>query len=606
MTVLNKYKHWGLKIVPSEVHNLDFVLSKNHCPSTSASPSLTEKCLSAYIDFSNRDCIEAENKVRSLPKFFWDKYVNGGIALKNIGYTGIDNGYIYYGGWDRITNKEFYDIFTTKSAPELPIDSSLRLTAVTGNTGLYSYPMSYNEEGYYELRGGFFQGFYKLFGYDYQVLPQYIEQAWHAEFVLRPRDYEQEEDTLNKIYPENKGIFFYMGTRAENKFAQIYNADFTSYKTRERNNSGTPTDCQYFADSFEEAKEVNKKCTETIDKDFNKGRALLLYGFLTNKGTDWYGKCGCGGKKPGGDTPDEGEEIQDCSTYWTGDDGYYDSDITLSGLTFYTSDGRPVEETGYYEIKTDNKFLTFNRTKYGFTTANWDEDTEIILTGTTSDLHTGNLFLLMNRTKSGYTVDTLDNYYSTEKKQYNFIKSIKGNAFALKWNEDGSIGFRYLIKDCDSETGYSVKEDSTYSGLVSSNEWHTVNVMFWIVRGTVDECGVPFGERKMRISIYIDGYLKYISKELPEFNFRELDDVYSKQEGVPFNISVGGGTQGLCDSVWVDYNRAFDKILPIEQNFAGTFVGDIKSFKFYTCPLEYNEIKSNYLFEKNRLVKTIY
>lgn len=603
MTVLNKYKHWGLKIVPSEVHNLDFVLSKNNCPSHPASAALTERCLSSYIDFSNKLCIESINKVRSLPTYNWSKAINGGIALKNIGYTGIDNGYIYYGGWDKITNKQFYDIFTTVSAPELPIDTSLRLTAVTGNTELYSYPMSYNEEGYYELKGGFFQGFYKLFGYDYQVLPQYMERGWNIEFVLRPRDYELEDDTLNKIYPENAGIFFYMGTRAENKFAQIYNTDFSAYETRKRNNPGTPTECDYFAESANFVKRVSEKRTEA-GKEFNKGRASMLYGFLTNKGTDWYGKCGCGGKK---DDDDDDEYISDCSSYWIGDDGYYESEISISGTTLYTSDGVPVEESGYYEIKTDNKFLTFNRTKYGFTTANWDENTEIILTGSTSDFHTGNLFLIMNRTKSGYTVDTLDSYYSSEKKEYDFIKSIKGNAFALKWNEDGSIGFRYLIKDCDSETGYSVIEDSTYAGLASKDEWHTVNIMFWIVGGGgLDDCGKPFTERKMRMNIYIDGYLKYVSKELPEFNFRELDDIYSKQEGVPFNISVGGGTQGLCDSVWLDYNRAFDKILPIEKNFAGTFVGDIKSFKFYTCPLDYNEIKSNYLFEKNRLVKTIY
>ena len=158
------------------------------------------------------------------------------------------------------------------------------------------------------------------------------------------------------------------------------------------------------------------------------------------------------------------------------------------------------------------------------------------------------------------------------------------------------------MKDCSKEEGYSVIEDSSYSGVVSNNEWHTINAAFNIIRGNVDGCGVPFTERKMRISIYVDGYLKYVSKELPEFNFRELNDDYSKQEGVPFNISVGGGTQGLCDSVWLDYNKAFEKILPIEKNFAGTFVGDIKSFKFYTCPLTYNQIKSNSIFERKALV----
>ena len=132
-----------------------------------------------------------------------------------------------------------------------------------------------------------------------------------------------------------------------------------------------------------------------------------------------------------------------------------------------------------------------------------------------------------------------------------------------------------------------------------------INAAFNIVNGFTDDCGVPVGERKMRLYLYIDGYLKYVSKELPEFNFKELDDVYSKQEGVPFNISVGGGTQGLCDSVWLDYNKAFEKILPIEKNFAGTFIGDIASFKFYTCPMNISQIRSNCLYENGRL-KSIY
>ena len=600
MTVLNKYKHWGLKIVPSEMFNLDFVLSKDATPSNDISGVLSDDCLSSYIDFSNNECIEHDNHIHSLPTYTWDRYVNKGVALQNIGYTGIDNGYIYYGGWDKVTNREFYDIFTTTSTPELPLGGELRLTAVTGNTGLYSYPMEYNKDGYYELKGGFFQGFYKLFGYDYQVLPQYIEDGWNIEFVMRPKDYVLQDDTLNELYPENKGIFFYMGTRAENKFSQIYNCDLSSYKTRERNNEGTPTECDYFAEGLEYVKGLSDK-REDIEKAFNKSRAYLFFWFFNNRQFDWYGKCGCcGGNVPSGGT---GGTVDKCSSYWTGDDGYYEPDISISGTSLYTSDGLPVEATGYYEIKTDNKFLTFNRTKYGFTTANWDDDTEVILTGLTSDYHTGNLFLLMNRTKSGYTVDTIDSYYSKNRQEYNLLSSIKGNAFALKWNDDGSIGYRYLIKDCDNENGYSVVEDNTYSGLVNTNEWHTVNISFAIVRGSVDACGVPLGERKMRIRIYIDGYLKFVSKELPEFNFRELNDTYSKQEGVPFNISIGGGTQGLCDSVWLDYNRAFEKILPIEQNFAGTFVGDIKSFKFYTCPMSFHEIKNNFLYERNTINK---
>ena len=49
----------------------------------------------------------------------------------------------------------------------------------------------------------------------------------------------------------------------------------------------------------------------------------------------------------------------------------------------------------------------------------------------------------------------------------------------------------------------------------------------------------------MQIFIYVNGYLKLISKELPELNLKPLNDTQERQEGIPFNISIGGGTQGV-------------------------------------------------------------
>lgn len=85
----------------------------------------------------------------------------------------------------------------------------------------------------------------------------------------------------------------------------------------------------------------------------------------------------------------------------------------------------------------------------------------------------------------------------------------------------------------------------------------------------------------MRIYIYINDYLKFISKELPILDLRRLAEINEKQEGVPFNISIGGGTMGLCDSITWNYNNPFKYVLPLEENYAGTFIGDIKTFKMY-------------------------
>ena len=95
----------------------------------------------------------------------------------------------------------------------------------------------------------------------------------------------------------------------------------------------------------------------------------------------------------------------------------------------------------------------------------------------------------------------------------------------------------------------------------------------------------------MKLYFYVNGFLVFISKELDEFNFRELNDTYQKQEGVPYSISLGGGTQGLLESILPDYYNTPDYIFPIEKDFCGTFLGDIKSFKIIDGNVNFFTIK---------------
>lgn len=653
MSILNKYKRWVPMLIPIKDEYWDFVLSQDGTPSTGYGPRMTKRCLSSYIEFGDKECQES-NGVRSYTGYTWDECKNDGAILEDIGYTGIDNGLIYYGGYERITNKDFYDIFTNSVVTIEPNDCRLHLHQVTGNTGVYSYPMEYVEGKYYTLTGGFFQGFYKLHGFDYQVLPQYIENEWNVEITLRPKWAIQEENTLNMKHPENEGIFFYMGTRAEDKFLQFYNTDLSEFPEREQPkrepcnddyflmssdyhedydymkcdncapDTGYPIISSYEVDCCDKETKDKKKCncgkpatgkeikqtSEKTKKEFNKRKARHLAYFLNTYGYSEFSDCNC---KPSVIQTIDGKDCC-CSTGYFGEDyiikncecntfladeDYIEKDVIISGATIMTSDGSPLEDSGYYEIKTDNKFLTFNRTKYGFTTANWDENTLVVLTGSTNDLRTGNLFLLMHRGCSGYTTETIDQYYSDNRKKFDFLPDILGNAFAVKRNADGSISYRYMVLDCDKPERYSILEETSFPGLLEENKWSTVNIKFSILNGAgLDDCGRPYGKRTMRIFIYVNGLLKFVSKELPEFNFKALSAIKEKQEGVPFNISVGGGTQGLCDSVWLDYWKAFEKILPIEKNFAGTFIGDIKTFRFYTCKLHYAEIKNNWLYNR--------
>lgn len=510
MSILNKYKRWNPNLILLTDEIWDFVLLKNEISTSNKKNLFEESNIISYIDLSNPLCFNDDN-IKSLPQYTWESGINNGVILKNIGLTGIDNGLITYNK-GLINNQTFLDILTNT---HLPIDQSktLILKAVSGNSGIYDYSISKNND-FISLNGGFLQGFYKLNGCDYQVLPHTIKNEWGLGFVIRPQEYEETSRTLNCINPNNKGIFFYIGTRSENKFIKQYGYDLSEYRVR-----GIESDEEMI-------------CDKVYEGYFN----------------------------------DEYVENDMCPF----DKEYFQEEIDILNSHIKTNDDVFVDIENYKEIETDNKFLIFNNSKNGFTTETWSDNDKFILTGSSVN-NKENLFLLLNNTKTGYTSDTIDDYYNNKIKGYPNIKQdITENAFALRVREDGSVGYRYLVSDCNNENRFSIIEEYSKSDIVKKEEWNDINVRI-----------TRLGSNKMKIYIYINSLLKFISKDLPIFNFRPLNEHKDKQEGVPFNISIGGGTQGLCDSIWLDYLRTFKYVLPIEENFAGSFIGDIKSFKFF-------------------------
>lgn len=475
----------------------------------------------------------------------WKDAINNGVEMSDIGFTGIDNGFISFSK-DRITNEDFLKILTKSKYKIEEGDVRLFLTPITGNTQEYKYPMTIEEneyEKFISLKGGFYQGFFKLHGHEYQVLPDKITNDLLLHFEVKPRsDYEVEKGTVNYIHPENKGIFFFIGTRAENKFWPYYKTD---------------------SDIMEEMK-VNRKRPSDCEVS---GCGEYNVVFLEN---DWL--C------PNGDGESYLQEEQ-----------YVGSGININtNIELYQdSAGHSFNEHGYNEFVTDNKFLLFNRTKTGFTVDNWVENTEATIVELNKHSNI-NYFPLFNRTKTGYTTDTIIEYTENFEYNYNIFKDVFNNAFCLKINDDGSIGYRYSILNCESENKYEVIEEYSKPNIIKTDEWNSINVRFAPFK-TIDKCDNH--NYKMKILIYVNGYLVFISKPINTFNFHELNDVYQKQEGVPYNISLGGGSIGLLETISLNYYDISEYILPIEKDYCGTFLGDIKSFKIYNGFIDYNSIQ---------------
>lgn len=578
---------------------IDFCLCKDDNRIDLSNSGLSENCLISYIDINDPDCVWFDN-IFSKNGYVWSKSINSGITLYNIGFTGVDNGIISFEK-DRITNKKFFELFTSSVYSVKENDFRLILHKITGNTQLYIYP-SYiiNEEGFTSLKlnGGFYQGFFKTYGYDYQVLPSVINVGWTFEFVLNKKEFEHEDGTiLNDTHPNNKGIFFYIGTRAENKWWTLYDGKPNDI-VESKNNLQYDSNDGYCDDGYfkENGQNINDQYVKGIEEekeeyfsddylnDYDKNSQCISdYSYFNENymNENYY------------------NDICNCNYYFK--DDYIEEEETIDEKeNLYTNNGYSISTPNIYEIETDNKFIFFNRTCTGFTTENWDDENNVVLTGITSN-NNANYFTLFNRTCTGLTAGNVPDEikYDTS---YNIENDIIDNAIAFMIKDDGSIGYRYLTYKCEDDKKIDVVEEFTKPGIISNDKWHTIDVSILTNHANKYMCE-NMRNGKMKLLFYVDGKLKLVSKELEELKLKGLNDIKEKQESVAFNISLGGGTQGLADMISLNYMKYPEFVFPLEKYFAGTFIGEIRSFKFYDCKLNYNEISNNVEFEENYIKK---
>jgi hypothetical protein len=424
----------------------------------------------------------------------------------------------------------------------------------TGTTGNYA-----------RFCGGFYQGYYKLDGEDYQVLPNRVPKGWTTEFILRKSDLNcsgHTGTTLNDLYPENKGMFFYLGTRAENKFWNIF----------EGNNTGCTSGCT--SDTGCTSGDVTTYCTAVKETDVyflddETGFMLPLSPppiDITKIENQFllYGRAGRRCNRCGAEDPDG------LGTYHACDD--------ISNVYI----------TGYSQtvVNEDNKFLTFCRS----CRSKCGDCGSVGCNGATGGTCT---------TVCEYTGDTVIN----DSLDPNL--DVYDNALGFRIKDDGSIGYRSLVFTgyCSGDTyvtGVTVQEEYSVSGMVSDDEWTKISIRF-VLNETYDECELEVGpRRKGKLMFYVNCRLKFVSEEIDEFIARRLIEQNEKQLTVPYNLSLGGGSQGLLESMTFDGQDAEDLGMLIEQNYAGTFIGDISQFRFYACNLSWCDIKNNCHFDDER------
>lgn len=503
-------------------------------------------------------------------------------GICDVGLTAIDNGLVtgmtgntlYYSMGirdDYKFNPLYYDRrFKMRPVTGYTQSPNQRFSGITAQTLYNIVTKTANTIGqYYELYGGYLQGFYQLYGYDYKVLPERVNKGWTVEMLLKPRIFDEFLPTtgqtlLNSVYPVNEGTFFYMGTRAENKFWHYgggSNSGNTGYtRVTESLNSCVGTcACTDSATTnstcFElyplSAITINKNChTETVvqkDKNteldtYSNAISFRLSGDPSNprlcvKYLLWTGDCATTGTCLNtGQTYQTGYTITEiCST-----EGIYDT--CNSG------------ETGIERWVMIDVVFSRYRTL---------EDCDLINEGGLGGMR-----------KLVYTASSVNNTVS-------------------------------LIVPPSTHTGNTKPEKVEIISL--QNKW-------------LEQRSYRLGD----LIFYVNGKRFMKIENFEEIIPRELDEEKEKQVGVPFNISWGGGTFGLRESLTfsgcsgstgpyiqdpevMSENTLSGTSLSglttpilLEQNFGGTFMGGISEFRMYVEPLVSSQIQHNYRLLKDK------
>lgn len=222
--------------------------------------------------------------------------------------------------------------------------------------------------------------------------------------------------------------------------------------------------------------------------------------------------------------------------------------------------------------------------------------------------------------------------YNTNTKLYykNDYKDLINNAFCIYIDENGCIGYKNIIStnQCETqeyllddpfkyitiETGITEQIIDTTTGNTNDNRFINLTIIFERDFEYKDECELKTGDYKKGVlKILINGFVVHRFYNFTEIIPHELDNRKEFQEGVPYNISIGGGTLGLSQAKWIDKTKCInqEKLCFLSDKFNEPFDGGVRSFDFYDIPLYVTEIrdiisKKNIELEmpqKNKMIK---
>lgn len=485
----------------------------------------------------------------------WVDAISEPQTIVNFGITGYDSRYV-----NSLTSS-------------LELDGELNFCVKKVDGDLFCYDIQSGTS--VELCGGFFQGFYKLDGISHQTLPDFFQNGWTAEFNLMKQSgctCETDKPLLNEVYPNNDGIFYFYGTRAENKFCS-FKEHLLGYEVQ----SGIT----FLESLIKDMSHITPP--EGVNPFLFFNCPSLNEYFATATGTTF--------------------EIPDCC------DG-----LKYNALAFrITPDGN----IGYRYLGTsgscvEGKFEEFNQVyeKYSEEEIIQDNQNYLVtikfenhdhLTCKPKELTYGVLSIYVNgflklRDRNfpniiPYKFDDLSN------KQLGvpFNISIGGGTQGLIEMQTGTTT-EYNV--CDYS--FYIKKDQKFKGIILNGE---------TIFTTTDYTYLQSDEILQFLETNITNKFGKISiKETTNYVEFTIKLMYDVLNNVLYSVEIDSDDISHCCNMNLpDYSQAAPKVTNcftfvtdnnicgiLEENFAGTFIGTIHSFCLYDTPLSLSNIRCNY------------
>jgi hypothetical protein len=409
--------------------------------------------------------------------------------------------------------------------------------------------------GYYqELRGGFYQGFYKIQDVDYQVLPTRPNKGWTFSTYLKLNTI---GDTLLN-YGESTGDGTY------GVYGNCYNA--SGFNSFVNSNSGVTT----YTFSAASAPPITSPWLNSNPPTFNQGGLNHLLNY---------------------------SQIVGLTTNATGDTiPVIHSGVTdNTGFFFFkgTREGRNYEAY-------DNAFGVRLRDdmSIGYRVLRWSGYCDCGPSYENS----------YNYEPCGDNCNFKCQYVVEESYSEPICPFItkSGNCENVWVQVDVVFERNYYLEDCDllniggindlimTDTTYPNNLPYAYSG---DNPCDTFNPGPLNYECTGTSVQNWFNEKKYRLGtlkFYVNGRVVHTVKDYEEIIPRHNN--INKSLGIPYNMSWGGGAFGFREERYPTPNY----MDPIGRYFGGSFVGGISQMMYYIKPLTADEIYHNFLINRDR------